>query len=570
MGDGRMHIRRFLTAIFCGAIFASAISFEEPLDPAVAFQPTVSAGGGAVVVNYRIAEDYYLYRGRFQFSADGAILDDAAFPPGEAKEDDFFGKVEIYRDFVSIAVPAKMDGGTESFAFSAVSQGCAEKIGICYPPQKFTATLSYAALGNSPSNGGGGISIDEAARASQILAGGNLLLIVAAFFGFGLLLSFTPCVLPMMPIVAGIVAGQNANRGKAAGLAAVYSLGVAVVYTAAGIAAGFTGSLLAAALQTPVAQIISAAVFILLALWLFEIINIKTPAAFGDKFAKRGGIAGAFLMGGASAIAVSPCVAAPLAGALIYIGKTGDAILGGIALFAMAAGMSVLLIAAGAGIGFVPKAGAWSDSIRKLFGAAMLAMAIWVASPLLPTVAQMLLYGAILLGAGANLRDGGNAQFGKAIGIVLAAWGAILLIGAASGGRDILQPLSHFRASPSESVPLSFAQVKSPAEWERAFADARGRPVMLEFYADWCVSCEEMERFTFADSEVRSRLSAAALIRADVTDNDDSSRALLARFGLFGPPGIIFFDNSGREIQGRVIGYQSPEDFLASLSAAGI
>jgi thiol:disulfide interchange protein DsbD len=491
----------------------------------------------------------------------------------------------------------------------ATYPGCNDPIGVCYPPIEKTLQVALASGAGSgaaapaaPAAGlstttmagaagqtgppGGGLYDDQAVH--RLFAGGGSWALLAAFFGFGLLLAFTPCMLPMFPILSGIIAGQGPGmtRRHALGLSAVYVLAMAITYALAGVAAGLAGTMLSAWLQNPWVLGGFALVFVLLALSMFGMYELQLPAALQRRLASagsgiRGGrVAGAFALGVLSAIIVGPCVAAPLAGALLYIGQTRDALLGGSALFAMAVGMGVPLLVVGAGTGaLLPKSGAWTESVRRVFGVLMLAVAVYMVSPVVPVVVQQLLWAALLIVPAVFLHAldplpadaPGYRRLFKGVGVLALLLGAALLIGALSGHREILQPLAGFRGAPrAEAAALPFQPVNSPADLDRQLRAAAGRPVMLDFYADWCVSCKEMDHFTFADARVQARLQPLLLLRADVTANSAEHRALLARFGLYGPPGIVFFDSAGNELPARVIGYQPAERFLVSLDRAGI
>jgi thiol:disulfide interchange protein DsbD len=418
---------------------------------------------------------------------------------------------------------------------------------------------------------------------------GSFWLIVASFFGFGLLLSFTPCVLPMVPILSGIIIGQGhkVTRGYALALSGAYVLGMAITYALAGVAAGLSGTLLSNALQNPWVLGTFASLFVALSLSMFGFYELQLPASVQSRLSERsnrlrgGTFWGVFGMGVLSALIVGPCVAAPLAGALLYINQSRDGLLGAAALFSMALGMGVPLIAVGASAGsLVPKAGAWMQTVKNFFGVVLLGLAVWIISPIIPAVVQMLLWAALLICSAVYLHAldplphhaSGWRKLWKGMGVIALLVGVAVLIGALSGGRDLLQPLSGLRAaggaSPGAETGPRFQVVASIAELERALAQSGGRPVMLDFYADWCLSCKEMERFTFTDPAVRVRMSQMLLLKADVTANSENDVALLKRFGLFGPPGTIFFDTQGRELRElRVIGFQPAGRFAGALDA---
>jgi thiol:disulfide interchange protein DsbD len=564
---------------------------QELLDPAVAFKFSAQAvDAGTIEVRYRIADGYYMYRDKFKFGVEPATvkLGTAQFPKGDVHNDEFFGKVETYRKELRIRLPLTRDAGVDKLKLAVTSQGCAD-VGVCYIPQVQTAAIELPAFTSASESArvpeAPGVIEDEA-RFERLLASGSLWLIAAAFFGAGVLLTFTPCVLPMIPILSGIIVGEgrNATRTRAFTLSFAYVLGMSVTYTAIGIGAALSGNLLSAALQNPWVLSTFAAVFVLLSLSMFGFYELQLPSGFHAKITEtssrlKGGHLGAVvLMGILSAAIVSPCVAAPLAGALLYISQTRDVVLGGIGLFAMSIGMGVPLILVGVFEGaFLPKSGHWMKSVKHFFGALLLAVAIWIVSPVLPVAAQMLAWAALLVGSAMVLRAidplppeaGTTVRLWKAVGFLALLAGAALAIGALSGSRDLLRPLSGLVAGGERGAhEVHFARVANLAELETRLA-AAGKPVMLDFYADWCVSCKEMEAFTFTDPQVKAKLEGMLLLQADVTANSSEDKALLKRFSLFGPPGIIFFDRQGKEIPGlRVIGYQPADRFLATVNRA--
>ena len=604
-------------AWLCGAGGAVAATGDDFLPPEQAFRFAArQIDAHAIEVRFDVADGYYLYRDRFAFAAQpaGVKLGQPQFPPGKVKFDENFGKeMETYHDGVTIRVPVESapEGG---WTLVVTSQGCADK-GLCYPPMEHAfqvggsaldGLLGKAARSEAPTARAPGADApaasagarldggDDGDRIAGALASRNLPLIAALFFGLGLLLTFTPCVLPMVPILSSIVVGEHVTRGRALAVSLAYVLGMAVVYTAVGVAAGLLGEGLSAALQNPWVLGAFAVLMVALALSMFGLYELQLPQRWQTRLTassnrRQGGqVAGAAAMGAISALIVGPCVTAPLAGALAYIAQTGDAFTGGGALFAMALGMGVPLVLVGVGAGnLLPRAGRWMEVTKRFFGFLLLGVAIWMVSPVLPAWllmaawAALLLVAAVFLGAFDQLgsEPHGLARLGKGLGLLAALAGAILLVGLASGGRDPLQPLSHLAAvrGAGAAVPggaghaeVRFERVASVTELETrvAQASAAGKPVLLDFYADWCVSCKEMERLTFSDTAVRSRLSGLVLLQADVTRNNADDKALLKRFGLFGPPGIILFGADGSERPVRVIGYQSAERFLDSLQRA--
>src|ERR1700704_2664672 len=576
---------------------AHAAGADELLEPDKAFGFSARALDAATVeVRYAIADGYYLYRDRFRFAAEPAsvTLGQPQFPRGQIHEDKFFGKQETYRKEVRIRVPVEA-AGAERLTLEVTSQGCAD-LGVCYVPQVQSAELRLASLSgpgssifkenepltSSPERSSSAVSDD--ARFAGVLESGQLWLVMAVFFGAGLLLMFTPCVLPMIPILSGIIVGEGrkVTRGRALLVSLAYVLGMAVTYTAIGIAAALSGNLLSAALQNAWVLGAFASVFVVLALSMFGFYELQLPSGWQARLTEAsnrlgGGHWGAVaLMGMLSAAIVSPCVVAPLAGALLYICQTRDTVLGGTALFSMAIGMGAPLVLVGVSGGvLLPKAGQWMRAVKQFFGVLLLAVAVWILSPVISVAVQMFLWAALLIGWGVFLRAfeplskeaSGWERLAKVAGVLALLLGAAQGIGALSGARDPLRPLAGLFAQ-SREEPLQFEAVKTLADLDARLKTA-DKAVMLDFYADWCVSCKEMERFTFSDPQVRARLAGMTLLRADVTANNAEDKALLKRYRLFGPPGIVFFDAGGREIEGlRVIGYQPPEKFIRSLALA--
>jgi thiol:disulfide interchange protein DsbD len=571
-------------------------SADNLLEPEKAFRFSARVlDSSSVEVSFAIASGYYLYRDRLKFAAQGnpaVRLGMPELPAGIPHKDEFFGEMQIYRNAVRIRVPVQGEG---RFDLQVTSQGCAD-VGVCYVPMESSASLDLAAGALAERAGASEAprQVDPVARfsifASDVdivrLFEGNFALTLGGFFAFGLLLSFTPCVLPMIPILSGIIAGEGASldRLRALSLSLSYVLGMALAYAAAGVAAAFSGSLIAAALQNAWVLSAFALVFVVLALSMFGFYELRLPGFLHHRLDSaqrrlRGGrVASVAAMGLFSAVIVSPCVAAPLAGALLYISQTGDVLLGGGALFSMALGMGVPLIAVGVTEGaLLPRAGAWMSGVRRFFGVLLLAVAVWVISPILPSGAVMVAWAGLFIGSAMYLRAldslpadaSGWWRLWKAVGVAALVIGVALLVGALSGSRDPLRPLA--------ALTQKSAAVSSSVAWQRVASleelheklKAPGKPVMLDFYADWCVSCKEMEAFTFSDPKVRAQLDGMLLLQADVTAHNEAHRALLKRFSLFGPPGIIFFDAEGREIKGlRVIGYQNAERFLKTLASA--
>ncbi len=589
-------------------LLACAAGAAEPdlLEPEKAFRFSARLiEANQIEVRYEIAHGYYMYRDKFRFDANPAsvTIDGSQLPPGKIKKDEFFGDVQIYRGVQRFVLPVT-GAGTQAprFTLKAASQGCAD-IGVCYPPQEQTTELVLAAFTSATPNQGfapfGRMEPAAGAPAAtgpgsqsedSLIAGlfrGGFWVLIASFFGFGLLLALTPCVFPMIPILSSILVphGEHLTHARGFALSLAYVLGMAITYAAAGVAAGLLGTLLSAALQNAWVLAGFAGVFVLLALSMFGFYELQLPNALQSRLAVTsnklhgGHFASVFTMGILSALIVGPCVAAPLAGALLYISQSGDVVLGGAALFTMALGMGVPLLVVGASAGtLLPKAGPWMETVKRFFGVLLLGVAIYLVSPLLPAVAHMLAWATLLIVCAIYLHAldplphgaPGLLRLFKGIGVIALLAGAALLVGALSGGRDVLQPLSGLRGVPTAQgrAPV-FLRVGNLSELDGAIRAAAGKPVMLDFYADWCVSCKELERYTFSDEAVRARFGGMALLQADVTQNLEEHKALLKRFNLFGPPGMVFFDRQGNEINGlRVVGFQPADKFAAVLDLA--
>ncbi|GIX21823.1 MAG: thiol:disulfide interchange protein DsbD [Gammaproteobacteria bacterium] len=581
------------------AALASAAPFgaapDALLPPEQAFVPQASADTlERVKVHFDIAEGVYLYRHAFRFTSltQGVTLGEAQIPTGHRKTDDYFGEVETYRGAVDIVLPVAGAAPGGELELELRYQGCAD-IGVCYPPQTTRLLVPLPAAGTAAGTGTAAVSaaapsapLSEQDRFAARLARGLSLLTLAAFFGAGLLLAFTPCVFPMVPILAGLVVGRREALGtrRAFGLSLAYVLAMAATYSIAGVIVGLSGQNVQAWFQNPWVIGAFAAVFVLLALSMFGVFTLQMPAAVQTRLnalanRQRGGtLVGAAVMGVLSALIVGPCVTAPLIGALIYIAQTGDAVLGGAALFALSLGMGLPLLAVGTSAGaWLPKAGPWMDAVKAFFGILLLAVAIWLLDRVVPPAVTMALAALLALGTAVWLgaleplpADTGPARrLGKFCGLALLLYGALLLTGAAIGGGDLLQPLKGLRgaagAVQAESGP-TFRPIKGQDGLAEALAAAGGRPVVLDLYADWCVSCKELEAFTFTDPTVGDRLARFERLRADVTANDAQDRALLAELGVFGPPALLFYAGDGRELRGhRVVGFVPAEDFAAHL-----
>lgn len=567
--------------LITGLLGAASVTYaaEDYLEPDVAFKISASMYDPRTVsVSYKVAEGYYLYKERFQFKAVGATLGSPTFPEAKVKFDETFKKnVETFRHDGTIFLPVSQNG---NFSLTIVAQGCAD-LGLCYAPMESLIEVSPLSGSAISSGGVASVSTIKATPVSdegdlqKALQSGRFLSIIPLFLLLGIGLSFTPCVLPMIPILSSIIVGegQSVSRSRGFLLSAAYSLGMAIIYTVMGVAAGLAGVGLAATLQNPLVLSAFAVLMGVIALSMFDVFTLSVPARLQHKLISvskqrsSGKIVGVFLMGAISALIVGPCIAAPLASALVYISQTGDAFLGGVALFSLAIGMSVPLLLLGVSAGsLLPRTGQWMVQVKRFFGVLICGVALWMLMPVLPVVVQMMAWAALGAGYGAYLMWGVSAGWVfKAIGLIALSTGLMQLIGLASGSRDVLQPLAHNRTAQASAV--IFKRIKSVSELNTVLAANIGKTVMLDFYADWCIACKEMEQFTFTDPSIQQKLRNTVLLQADVTANDAEDKELLKRFQLFGPPGIILFNKQGKEmLGGRIIGYQNTSKFALSIA----
>ena len=561
---------------------------DDFLLPDQAFRFDALAGGSdQVVLNWEIAEGYYLYRARIKVTTPSASAQLGApqFPAGQFKTDEYFGRQEIYHHELRVTVPvARAAGGAFALPLQVTYQGCAEK-GLCYPP--ITKSVSVALARGAGSAGGGdvsgssGLGTSEQSRFAQLLAG-NFFLMIGGFYLAGLLLAFTPCVLPMVPILSGIIAGGSApvTTGRAFTLSLIYVLGMALTYTAAGIIGAAMGREVQALFQQWWVLALFAAVFVAMALSMFGLYTVQMPVAIQTRIANlsnrqsAGTLGGVAIMGALSALIVTTCVGPALVAALLVIGQSGQMARGGAALFAMSIGMGTPLLIVGASAGkLLPKAGAWMDFVKKLFGVMMLAVAAWMLARIVPERVTLLLWAvpaltlAWLLWFELKARSAARWAL-RVAGLAVGLYGVALAAGSALGGSDPLAPIP---ALAREQRQLPFRAIHTLADLDREVhaASAAQRGVLLDFSADWCTSCKEMERYTFTDPGVQSALADVSLLRADVTADDADSQALLKHFGIIGPPTIAFYGADGHErSQYRVVGYMKAGDFAARVRAA--
>ena len=585
------------------AILGSArTSGDDFLPPDKAFRFDAFADGtDRVRLNWVIADGYYLYRARIKVKtpSSSAQLGVPEFPAGQVKTDDYFGKQEVYHRELTVTVPvARASGGVLDLPLEVTYQGCADA-GLCYPPQ--TKVLSVQLGGGGGAGGGAG---ESAAAGSGAPAGaaaapatraaflsqewfsdaprGNLLIALACFYLGGLVLSLTPCVLPMVPILSGIIvgSGRSITSARSFALSVSYVVGMALTYAVAGVASAAAGNQVQAVFQQWWVIALFAVVFVLLALSMFGVFTVQMPAAVQSRLAElsnrqsAGTFGGVALMGALSALIVTTCVAPVLVGALLVISQTGAVARGGAALFAAGIGMGTPLLIVGASAGkLLPRPGPWMDLVKKLFGVLMLAVAVWMLARIVPERAALGLWSVPALILAWLLWSGIRAGSGlvwslRIVGLAAGLYGVALAAGSALGGTDPLAPIPAF-AKPAPT--LAFRAIHSVADLDREVGEARaqGRSVLVDFSADWCTSCKEMERYTFTDPAVQAALSNTVLLRANVTQNDADDQALLRRFGIFGPPTIAFYGADGRERAAyRVVGYMKADAFAARTRAA--
>ncbi len=564
-----------------------------------AFQPILTVlDGNTVEVAFRVADGYYLYKDKISAAtaSDKVMLGRLELPPGEMKTDEYFGEQEVYFGDVFARLPlVRATPEALPLDLELQYQGCADG-GICYPPVTRVLALQLPVATSSSAQAAVAASsaapVSEQARLARVITDSGLGLVVVTFFGLGLLLTFTPCVLPMVPIVSGIIAGEGHNVSTARGffLALSYVMGMALVYTAAGVAAAAAGLQLQAIFNQPWVLILFSSLFVVLALAMFGVFDLQMPSAIQSRIAsmsgsqKSGTTVGAFVMGALSSLIVTACVAPALVATLTVMAQTGDMLRGGSALFAMSLGMGAPLLIVGAAHGkFLPKAGPWMVAVKNAFGFMLLGLGIWMLSRILPGEITLALWGILIFMGGVYLgglttltpESLGIHKLGKGFGLLAIIYGAVLLLGSLTGSNSLLRPLEGINFAGQGNVAatrhLEFRRIKTSADLdaEVAMAASQGKSAMLDFYADWCVSCIEMEEYTFTDADVQDALSNTVLLQADVTANDAEDQALLERFGVFGPPTIIFFGPDGAQRHGfEVVGYMKAREFAQHVRQA--
>lgn len=566
----------------------------ELLEADEAFQFSAKIVNGQITAHWNIAHDYHLYQDKIKVKVlDGqAQLGQLQLPPATSIDDPLFGKTSVFHGQIQAVLPVSelSQQATIEFEF----QGCSASAGVCYPPMQKTITVNASEISSSTNIAPPPLAtvsvnndLSETDQITDTLKNSSVWIVIGTFFIFGLLLALTPCVFPMIPILSSIIVGQGEQitTRRAFVMSLVYVLAMSVTYTVAGVLAGIFGENLQVAFQNPWIIGTFSAIFILLAFSMFGFYELQLPGKLQTKLTnisnkQQGGtLTGVAIMGFLSALIVGPCVAPPLAGALIYIGQTGDALLGGTALFAMSMGMGLPLLLLGTSAGkLLPRAGAWMDNVKAVFGVMLIGIAIWMAERILPTEitliswALLFIVSAVYLGAfESTANKSGWFKLFKGLGLAMALYGAMILIGLLGGGKEMLQPLKVFQGGASGSVQqsehLNFKTIKSIDDLEAEIS--KGQPVMLDFYADWCISCKEMEALTFTDKKVQAALSGVTLLKADVTANDPTDKALMKKYGLIGPPAILFFNTKGEEQTAqRVVGFKNADDFTNNIQQA--
>jgi len=580
------------------------------LQPDEAFKPKITMIDDATIgVDIDLGDQIYIYADKLKVEdadpKDG--IDFASVTMGDAVEHD--GE-RVYESSPAIRIKLGKNGdlaGKQPIKVKLSYQGCSSA-GLCYEPMTQELIVDVF-VDKLPSSDKAGNSIlnapavntaesdlpavkqeaksSETDQIAQVIEGGSLWFIILSFFGFGLLLALTPCVFPMIPIISSVIVSQGGIGTKRAfWLSVVYVLSMAVAYTIAGVLAGLFGANLQAAFQTPWIITLFSLIFVVLAMSMFDLFELQIPNAIQSRLTQiggqRGGVIGVAIMGFLSALIVGPCVAAPLAGALIYIGQTGDALLGGVALFALSIGMGIPLVAIGTSAGkFMPRPGVWMDSVKSIFGIMLIGVSIWMISRILDENISMMLWGALAIFVAINIGAlepirgrciRCHRANKKALGIIILLYGMSLLLGGMSGAKDPLHPLDPFLpnknavAAVAASEHKSFEKITSIEELDAILAENKGKKVMVDFYADWCSACKELEEKTFSDESVKTAMDSYVLVQVDLTANDEAAKTISSKFGIFGPPAILFFDESGERVKSAdIVGFKEPQEFLKHL-----
>ncbi len=589
-------MHKLLKLLLVGLFFATSlfsITQRKVLTPEEAFQVTAKRTGDVVVVSLKLGEHIYVYDDKLKLSLiepKKVSLDKEVKRPDPVAYEEY----QVHQDPLDFMIPislVKKYVNSGKFKIELEYQGCASS-GICYQPMKsdFEFDLGAAAPVKVEQKLAPQSDLSEQDYIADTLKNGSVWIVLLSFLGFGILLSFTPCIFPMIPILSSIIVSQSGKKmstKRAFMLSVVYVLAMSVAYTIAGILAGLFGANISAALQDPWIIGIFSAVFVALAFSMFGFYELQMPSFIQSKLTKKSdemqgqGVVGVAIMGFLSALIMGPCVAAPLAGALVYIGQSGDALLGGAALFVMSIGMGLPLLAIGTGAGkYMPKPGGWMDAIKAIFGVVMLALAIWTLSRVVPANIIILLWtiliisSAIYMGALESLKEGASGwkKLLKSIAVIIFIYGIMLFIGAMTHATNPLDPLEKFSSSTTvvssemQSIEKKEFKVVPTLKELKSIIASSDKTVMVDFYADWCVSCIELENYTFSDPSVKKKMSEFELIKIDVTKNSTNDKEILKEFGLFGPPTIMFFQNGQELSKKRVVGFKDKDEFLTHIN----
>jgi len=578
-------LKKMLVLVFTFTLSLFAADF---LEPEQAFMPKLEKQNDKIVFDIKLGKDIYLYDEQIKVLITKPKKIDITEELG-IKDPTLYDEFNVHFD-MHIEVPISLieqKVGKVPYELEFKYQGCS-KLGLCYQPMSKIYKSEGSAVAiftpisevkEEPVKEKKVVetqTLNEADSITASLKNGNVLLVLATFFGFGVLLSFTPCIFPMIPILSSVIVSQSKN-GDVSNMSAkrglflsfIYVISMSLAYTIAGVLAGLFGANLQTALQNPIVIISFSGIFVALAFSMFGYYKLEIPQSIQNKVnnltnkKSSNGVASVAIMGFFSALIVGPCVAPPLAGALVYIGQTGDALLGGAALFVMSLGMGLPLLAVGAGAGkFMPKPGGWMEGVSKAFGVVMLGIAIFMIERIIPALYSMILWALLFMGSGVYLFKY-KAIIARVFALILFAFGFIINLGAGSGATTPLSPLEYI-GKQKVAHGITFQRVMSVAELEDIIKNTN-KPIMLDFYADWCVSCKEMEHITFKDKRVIEALKNYTILQVDTTKNTDEDKRLLEKFNLFGPPGIIFWNENGVESSDKIIGFKDPEDFLAHL-----
>ncbi len=547
-----------------------------------------------VQIVFDIRDDYYLYKDKFSFTASKADIVAVKLPAATIKDDEFFGKVKVYKH--QLIIPIELNNINNNVTLTINFQGCWEG-GVCYPPATKTLAIGdivkdnviNTILKNNTKAQTAPIvaaELNASDKITHLIETSNVFIVILSFLALGLLLTFTPCVLPMIPILSSIIVGQKEkpSTAKSFFISLIFVLSMAITYTFAGVLAGIFGHNLQIILQDPYVIVAFSLIFIILSFSMFGYFEIKLPNSWQNKLTnisnknKGGSVIGVAIMGFLSALIVGPCVTPPLTGALIYIGQTGDAVLGGMALFAMGIGMGIPLLIIGTGIGSIPKAGAWMDKVKNIFGVLMLAMAIYLLDRVTNQFISLVMWASLFtispIAFGATIRLQENSTYWqrilKAINVIILGYGLLLWLLVAKGGGDMLSPLKSFSVqqntiSNNTHQGLVFKKISSLSMLNNITTNNTDKLIMLDFYADWCISCKELERYVFSDDRVVKHLKNSITLQADVTKNTINDKELMQYFGVIGPPAILFFKN-GKELKSkRIVGEINADKFYNHL-----